>query len=105
MKSTSLAEILALIGPLLLTKLRLLVIMNGLVEDDLTDMIRTGHHETTGLDGLGCRAIYGCMALICSKRTSPGMISHSYGGKLVCGVANSANAEGDAGGIEGNSSG
>jgi 2-dehydropantoate 2-reductase len=76
--------------------------MNGFVEDDLIDMMRLRHRETTGLDGLGCQAIYGGMALICSNRTSPGRISHSYGGKLVCGVAYSANAEREAGGDDGN---
>jgi 2-dehydropantoate 2-reductase len=102
LKSTSLHEIPSLIEPLLSRKTRLLVIMNGFVEDDLINMMRTRHRETTGLDGLGCQAIYGGMALICSNRTSPGRISHSYGGKLVCGVAYSANAEREAGGDDGN---
>ena len=103
LKSTSLHEIPSLIEPLLSRKTRLLVIMNGFVEDDLIDMMRMRHRETSGLDGLGCQAIYGGMALICSNRTSHGIIKHSYGGKLVCGVAYSANAEKEAGGDDGNS--
>lgn len=54
------------------------------------------------MEGLGCRAVYGGMALICSNRLSPGKISHTYGGKLVCGVAYSVDAddEDDGGWIE-----
>ena len=37
------------------------------------------------------------MALICSNRLAPGKISHTYGGKLVCGVAYSADANHDSG--------
>jgi ketopantoate reductase len=67
--------------------------MNGLVEDDLVSALRKRRREIFGLDGLGCKAIYGGMALICTNRLSPGIISHTYGGKLVCGVAYSADAE------------
>ena len=35
------------------------------------------------------------MALICSNRLSPGKISHTYGGKLRCGVAYSSDANSD----------
>ena len=38
------------------------------------------------------------MALICSNRISPGKISHTYGGKLVCGVAYSEDYEPGVGG-------
>ena len=41
--------------------------------------------------------ISGGMALICSNRLAPGKISHTYGGKLVCGVAYSADANGKDG--------
>lgn len=93
LKSTALHEIPTLIAPLLSPETRVLVVMNGLVEDDLIDMMRTHHRASTGLEGVGCMAIYGGMALICSNRLSPGKISHTYGGKLVCGVAYSATAE------------
>ena len=70
--------------------------MNGLIEDDLIQLMRQ-ERESKGLDGLGCKAIYGGMALICSNRLSPGKISHTYGGKLVCGVAFSEDAADDGG--------
>ncbi len=91
-------EVPTLIEPLLSPQTRLLVIMNGLIEDDLVSMMRH-RRESRGLRGVGCRAIYGGMALICSNRISPGKISHTYGGKLVCGVAYSADAE--SGEVEG----
>ncbi|KAL9180237.1 hypothetical protein ACHAXT_008207 [Thalassiosira profunda] len=96
LKSTSLDKVPELIGPLMSPETRLLVIMNGLIEDDLIEMLRKDR-EAKGLEGVGCKAIYGGMALICSNRLSPGKISHTYGGKLVCGVAYSADAEGDDG--------
>ncbi|KAL3823767.1 hypothetical protein ACHAXA_004860, partial [Cyclostephanos tholiformis] len=96
--SYPLDEVPTLIEPLLSPQTRLLVIMNGLIEDDLVSMMRH-RRESRGLRGVGCRAIYGGMALICSNRISPGKISHTYGGKLVCGVAYSADAE--SGEVEG----
>lgn len=67
--------------------------MNGLIEDDLIEMMKK---QLKGLEGVvGCKAIYGGMALICSNRLSPGKISHTYGGKLLCGVAYSADANSD----------
>ena len=78
------------------------MIMNGLVEDDLLRAMRDHRRRassTTGEGGgdcddgsVGCRAVYGGMALICSNRLSPGNVDHTYGGKLVCGVAYSADA-------------
>lgn len=89
-------EVPTLIEPLVSEETRLLVIMNGLIEDDLIEMMRE-QRKRKGLDGVGCKAIYGGMALICSNRLSPGKISHTYGGKLVCGVAYSADANDDSG--------
>eukprot|EP00804_Cyclotella_cryptica_P020711 CCRYP_003508-RC/>CCRYP_003508-RC protein AED:0.40 eAED:0.40 QI:64/0.85/0.75/1/1/1/8/1979/409 len=91
LKSTSLHEVPRLIEPLLSPDTRLLVIMNGLIEDDLIDFMRE-RRKARGLDGVGCG-----MALICSNRLSPGKIDHSYGGKLVAGVAYSADANSDRG--------
>ncbi|KAL7489599.1 hypothetical protein ACHAW6_015253 [Cyclotella cf. meneghiniana] len=70
---------------------RLLVIMNGLIEDDLIHFMRE-RRKARGLDGVGCKAIY-----VCSNRLAPGQIDHSYGGKLVVGVAYSAEANSDRG--------
>ena len=78
-----------LIEPLLSSETRLLVIMNGLIEEDLIEMLEKKK--------LKCKSIYGGMALICSNRLSPGKISHTYGGKLRCGVAYSADANSDDG--------
>jgi len=91
LKSTSLDAVPKLIEPLTSCDTRVLMIMNGLIEDDLVKMMRE-QHESKGLDGIGCKAIYGGMALICSNRLSPGKIDHSYGGKLAVGVAFSSDA-------------
>ena len=37
---------------------RLLMIMNGLIEDDLIEMLKT-QREAKGLEGVGLKAIYG----------------------------------------------
>ena len=94
LKSTSLDEVPELIEPLLSPETRLLMIMNGLIEDDLFDMLRQ-QQKAKGNDGMGCKAIYGGMALICSNRIETGKISHTYGGKLRCGVAYSDDAKDD----------
>eukprot|EP00804_Cyclotella_cryptica_P020712 CCRYP_003508-RD/>CCRYP_003508-RD protein AED:0.39 eAED:0.39 QI:64/0.83/0.71/1/1/0.85/7/2664/219 len=57
LKSTSLHEVPRLIEPLLSPDTRLLVIMNGLIEDDLIDFMRE-RRKARGLDGVGCKAIY-----------------------------------------------
>ncbi len=85
-----------LIGPLISPNSRLLVIMNGLIEDDLIRLLRQ-ERESRGMDGPGCKTIYGGMALICSNRLAPGQTSHTFGGKLVCGVAYSEDAGDDSG--------
>ena len=71
LKSTSLNAVPKLIEPLISPKTRLLMIMNGLIEDDFIQMMRE-QQERKGLKGVGCKAIYGGMALICSNRISPG---------------------------------
>ena len=87
LKSSSLDAVPQLIKPLTSPQTRVLVIMNGLIEDDLLEMLRG--------EQLECKAVYGGMALICSNRLSPGVIDHSYAGKLVVGVAYSADANDD----------
>lgn len=88
LKSSSLDAVPQLIKPLTSPETRVLVIMNGLIEDDLIEMFKKEQ-------GLECKAVYGGMALICSNRLSPGVIDHSYAGKLVVGVAYSADANDD----------
>lgn len=87
LKSSSLDAVPQLIKPITSPQTRVLVIMNGLIEDDLLEMLRG--------EQLECKAVYGGMALICSNRLSPGVIDHSYAGKLVVGVAYSADANDD----------
>ena len=96
LKSTSLDAVPKLIEPIITSETRVLIIMNGLIEDDLIEMMQV-HQRQKGLDGIGCKTLYGGMALICSNRLSPGVIDHSYAGKLVVGVAYSADAHDAAG--------
>lgn len=81
-KSSSLNDIPDLINPLIdPKKTRILVIMNGLIEEDLIQLLK---------DCLGqefCAALYGGMALVCSNRTGPGRVNHSFAGLLSGGVA------------------
>jgi len=87
LKSFSLEAIPSLIKPLLSPKCRVLVVMNGLIEDDLIQMIKemiqgepkSDQNDTVPLDC--CKALYGGMAFLCSNRIAPGRIEHSYAGK------------------------
>jgi 2-dehydropantoate 2-reductase len=81
LKSTSLDAIPDLISPLLHSDTRVLVIMNGLVEDDLLCAMKDA--------GAEYHALYGGMALICVNRVAPGRVDHSYAGLLTGGVATS----------------
>ena len=81
LKSTSLDAIPDLICPLLHGDTRVLVIMNGLVEDDLVCAMKDA--------GADFHALYGGMALLCSNRLGPGRVDHSYAGFLSGGVATS----------------
>ena len=88
LKSSSLEAIPALISPLLHKDTRVLVIMNGLVEDDLLAAMNKdaqARGKESVLDELS--ALYGGMALICSNRLGPGRVDHSYAGLLTGGVA------------------
>jgi 2-dehydropantoate 2-reductase len=84
LKSTSLDAIPDLICPLLHRDTRVLVIMNGLVEDDLLCAMNEA--------GADFYAMYGGMALLCSNRLGPGRVDHSYAGFLSGGVATSKGA-------------
>jgi len=75
--SSSLDSVPALVEPLLTKDTRILAIMNGLIDDDLVDLMKPLPHA----------AIYGGMAFICSNRLSPGRIDHSFYGSLNGGLA------------------
>jgi 2-dehydropantoate 2-reductase len=84
LKSFSLDIVPELIHPLLDDSTRVLVIMNGMVEEDLLDFFQ----KQTGQSLLECcQAVYGGMAFICSNRIAPASVSHSYYGQLTAGVA------------------
>lgn len=89
LKSFSLESIPALIYPLLEPgRTRVLAIMNGLIEDDLIQLLKEHAGEDVSDKDLHCcAALYGGMALVCSNRLGPGRIDHSYAGLLSGGVA------------------
>jgi 2-dehydropantoate 2-reductase len=88
LKSSSLEAIPDLIYPMLSLDTRILVIMNGLVEDDLIKMLKERAGEKDMEAPLECcQALYGGMAVICVNRLAPGKIDHSFAGLLAAGVA------------------
>ena len=93
LKSYSLDAIPELILPLLspLGTTRVLVVMNGLIEDDLIQLLKkaAGESDNPNTPLQCCQALYGGMALLCSNRIKPGCIDHSYAGLLSVGVASS----------------
>lgn len=90
LKSSSLEAIPDLIYPMLSPDTRILIIMNGLVEEDLIRMLKERAGETDLEAPLQCcRALYGGMAVVCVNRLAPGRIDHSYAGLLAAGVASS----------------
>lgn len=80
LKSTSLEAIPELVRPMLSTKTKILVIMNGMIENALLSVMSKEDLEKS-------RCIYGGMAFICSNRIGPAEIDHSYYGLLAAGVA------------------
>jgi 2-dehydropantoate 2-reductase len=92
LKSTALNAIPALVAPLLdPCRTRVLVIMNGLIEEDLIRQLKSqvGEYQDVGGDSIlhCCAALYGGMALVCCNRLGPGRVNHSYAGLLSGGVA------------------
>jgi 2-dehydropantoate 2-reductase len=88
LKSSSLEAAPDLIYPMLSPHTRILVIMNGLVEDDLIRMLKERAGETDFEAPLQCcQALYGGMAVVCANRLAPGRIDHSFAGLLAAGVA------------------
>ena len=77
LKSSSLDILPELISPVLNQNTRILTIMNGLIDDEVVDLLKQYPYS----------AIYGGMAFICSNRLSPGHIDHSFYGSLNGGVA------------------
>ncbi|MGK3741727.1 MAG: 2-dehydropantoate 2-reductase [Bacillariaceae sp.] len=83
LKSSSLRDIPDLVYPLLESKrTRILTIMNGLIEEDLIQLLKERAHGEEF-----CAAMYGGMALVCSNRTGPGTVDHSFAGLLSGGLA------------------
>lgn len=82
LKSSSLEAIPDLIHPLLSKETRVLVIMNGLIEEDLIRLIKAREGESTDerTPLKCCKALYGGMAFLCSNRVAPGRVDHSYAG-------------------------
>ena len=80
-KNSFLEDIPRLIDPLLKDDgtTRILAVMNGLMDDDLVNLLRERKckHGT----------IYGGMAFICSNRPKCGLINHTSYGTLNCGLA------------------
>ena len=102
LKSTGINAIPDLLFPLLTENTRVLNIMNGLIEEDILELLNnnavaaaaaakdgsSSSNDNKDEDELTCcAAIYGGMALLCSNRIGPGRIDHSYAGLLSGGVA------------------
>ena len=102
LKSSALEAIPALIHPLLSPTTRVLVIMNGMIEEDLVAALRahtTGQQQQTNNNNSTyadndeaaplacCQTLYGGMALICCNRVAPAVTNHTYFGLLTAGVA------------------
>jgi len=96
LKSTALQHAPSLIQPLLHRNTRVLAIMNGLIDEDLVDLLRNIPGADKGTEKtLPCAAVYGGMAFICSNRLKPGLVEHSYYGMLAGGVAASSTDRND----------
>lgn len=91
LKSTSIEDTPRLLRPLLHNKSRIIVIMNGLVDDDIVRFLE-GQDECEEPRLTKCAAVYGGMAFLCSNRKSPGHIDHSYAGKLTASLSRSSSS-------------
>jgi len=90
LKSTSLEAAPSLIKPLLGKHTRVLAIMNGMMDQDLVDMLEGRYGEAVVNEISSsrttltcCAAVYAGMALVCSNKIAPGCVNHSYAGKLT----------------------
>ncbi|GFH58411.1 ApbA_C-domain-containing protein [Chaetoceros tenuissimus] len=88
LKSTGIDCVPELVVPLLKEdkSTRVLVIMNGLVDEDVIRLIEGYQEDEKDLKLTKC-TVYGGMALLCSNRIRPGHIDHSYAGKLTASLA------------------
>jgi len=113
LKSTSLDAAPDLVRPLLARHTRVLAIMNGMIDEDLVDMLENDgdadadaamgeshhqHHHPAGVAAAPrkltcCAAVYAGMALVCSNKLAPGRVDHSYAGKLTGALSASASEE------------
>jgi 2-dehydropantoate 2-reductase len=97
LKSSSLDAIPDLILPLLHSNhTRVLCIMNGMIENDLLQLMKQKNNQTNENDDKNddeneplqcCHTWYGGMALICCNRIQSCYIDHTYFGLLTVGVA------------------
>lgn len=89
LKSTALETIPSLIFPLLEPgRTRVLLLMNGLVEEDVIRSLKLYAGEPTDNSNLQCcEALYGGMAFVFSTRIGPGHIEQTFGGTLTAGLA------------------
>jgi 2-dehydropantoate 2-reductase len=87
LKSTAMDEIADLVDPLLSSKTRLLLLMNGLVEDAVMQR----------LEKKGCRyhSVYGGAAFVCAERTAPAVIEHKHYGSITAALAASVASDDD----------
>mmetsp|Transcript_50501 Transcript_50501/g.152120 ORF Transcript_50501/g.152120 Transcript_50501/m.152120 type:complete len:294 (+) Transcript_50501:854-1735(+) len=115
LKSTALSAAPALVRPLLKPTTRVLAIMNGLVDEDLVQMLEEqgcpegeergggerAEQEAHSSPPAGvtaasaskltcCAATFGGMALVCCNKIAPGHVDHSYAGKLTVALASSS---------------
>jgi 2-dehydropantoate 2-reductase len=91
LKSSALDAIPDLILPLLSpSRTRVLVIMNGMIEEDLLQLMRNKTGQIDDNEPLQCcQTWYGGMALICCNRIAPAVVDHTYFGLLSAGIASS----------------
>jgi 2-dehydropantoate 2-reductase len=87
LKSTAMDEIADLVDPLLSGKTRLLLLMNGLVEDAVIQRLKKK----------GCRyhSVYGGAAFVCAERTAPAVIEHRRYGAISAALAESMSSDDD----------
>jgi len=96
LKSSALEAIPDLIFPVLSPTTRLLIIMNGMIENDLVKAMRKRYGLKDDNTPLSCcQTLYGGMALICCNRVAPATTDHSYFGLLTAGVASSQSTDRD----------
>jgi 2-dehydropantoate 2-reductase len=104
LKSSSLDAIPDLIIPLLNPNTtRVLVIMNGMIENDLLQLMKskTGQQSMDNTSTMNeplqcCHTWYGGMALICCNRIASCHIDHTYFGLLTAGVASTKDSSSEA---------